>query len=57
MEIQTDLGGAKKSTCKEATQLQKNNLVRKVWYRPAGVVSKDNPDNDPALVWMNEEKK
>lgn len=56
-EIQIDFEGAKKVTCKEATQLQKDDKVRKVWYRYMGILSKDNPDNDPALVWMIDEQK
>ena len=52
--IESDIKGSVKITCSEATQLLKKDKVRKVWYRPSGILSKD-PDNDPAYVWMKEE--
>lgn len=47
---QTD--GSKKASCKEATELLKENSVTKVWYRPNGKINHLDPDSDLALVWL-----
>lgn len=46
-----ELAGARKSTCGEAKKLLGKDKVYRVFWRPDGIVSKENPDLDTAFVW------
>lgn len=47
-----DLAGSKKVTCKEAARLLREEKIWKAIFRPDGVISYGDPDQDVAFVWM-----
>lgn len=48
--VNSEFKGATKVTCKEATRLLNEDKIRKAWFRPNGLLTKD-ADNDDAYVW------
>ncbi len=52
--VESDIKGAVKVTCGEASILLHENKIRKAWFRPDGLLTRD-PENDTAYVWMADE--
>ncbi len=46
--------GARKVTCGEASTLLHNDQAYRAWFRPDGILSHKEPENDPAFVWAQE---